>query len=70
VHTGLLWENLRERPHLEYLGVGGMITLKWIFKKEDGGVDCIALAEDRDMWWALLNTRYFTFGFHKILGNF
>jgi hypothetical protein len=33
VHRGFLWGNLRERDHLEYLGVNGTIILKWIFKK-------------------------------------
>jgi hypothetical protein len=29
VYTGFWWENLRERDHLENLGVDGRITLKW-----------------------------------------
>jgi len=27
------WENLRERDHLQYLGMVGGIILRWIFKK-------------------------------------
>jgi hypothetical protein len=29
--------------------------LKWIFKKWDGGMDWIELAQDRDRWLALVN---------------
>jgi hypothetical protein len=36
VHTGVWWRNLRERRHLEALGVDGSIILKWIFKNCDG----------------------------------
>jgi len=35
--------NLRERGHLEDLGVGGRIILRWILKW-DGGIDWIDLA--------------------------
>jgi hypothetical protein len=44
---------------VEDLGLDERITLKWIFKKRDGGggVDYIdmAMAEDRDSWAALVN---------------
>jgi len=33
VHRGLWWGELRERNHLEDLGVDGRITLKRLFKK-------------------------------------
>jgi hypothetical protein len=44
VHTGLWWVKLKERVHLQDLGVDGMIILKWISKRWDGeawtGVFC------------------------------
>jgi len=36
-HTGFWWGGLREIRHLEDLGIGRKIVLKWIFKKWDGG---------------------------------
>jgi hypothetical protein len=33
VDAGFWWENLKERDHLENLGVDGSIMLKYIFKK-------------------------------------
>jgi len=32
MHTGFWWGDLRERHHLEYVGVDGRIILKQIFK--------------------------------------
>jgi hypothetical protein len=40
---------------LEDPGVDGRIILKWIFKRWDGGMDWIGLAENRDRWRALVN---------------
>jgi len=37
VHTGFWLGNLRERDHLEDLGVDGRIILRWIFRKWDVG---------------------------------
>jgi hypothetical protein len=36
VHIGFWWRNLRERDHLEYLGVDVRIILKLIVKRYDG----------------------------------
>jgi hypothetical protein len=36
-------------------GVDGRIILKGIFKKWDGGMDWIELAQDRDRWRVLVN---------------
>ena len=35
--------------------IDGMIILRWIFRKWDGGVDWIELAQDRDRWQALVS---------------
>jgi hypothetical protein len=55
VHAGFWWADLRERDHLGDPGVDGRIILKWIFKKWDGSMDWIELAQDRDKWRALVN---------------
>jgi len=39
VHKGFWWENLKERGHLEDIGIDGRIILKWVINKWDGGMD-------------------------------
>jgi hypothetical protein len=48
VHTGFWWGNLREGDHLGDPGVDGRMILKWTFKKCDGSMNWIELAQDRD----------------------
>jgi len=55
VHTGFCWGNLRERDHLEDQGVDERIILRWFFRKWDKGMDWIDLAQDTDLWRALVN---------------
>jgi hypothetical protein len=55
VHTGIWWEDLKERNHLQDLGVGRRIILKLIFDKWYGCMDWIDLAQDRNRWRALVN---------------
>ena len=54
VHTGIWWGDLRERCHMENLGVGGWN--KHVFSRSWMGVmDWTVVAQDRDRWRALVN---------------
>jgi hypothetical protein len=37
MYTEFWWRNLRERDHLEDLGVDGIIIVRWIFRMWFGG---------------------------------
>jgi hypothetical protein len=55
VHTVFWWGDLRIRDHLENLGVDEKMILKCTFRKWDGGIDWIDMAQDRDRWRAVVN---------------
>jgi hypothetical protein len=55
MHIGFWWGDLREGYHFEDQGVDGNIILKWIFKKWNGGMDWIELAQDRERMRDLVN---------------
>jgi hypothetical protein len=55
MQTGFCWGDLREGDLLGDPGVDGRIILKCIFKKWDGGMKWIELAQDRDRWRAVVN---------------
>ena len=38
MHAVYWWGNMRNRDHLEDLWIDCRIILKWILKKEDGGI--------------------------------
>ena len=51
-----LVEKPEARNHLEDPGVDGRIIMKSFVEEWDGGMDWMDLAQDRDRWWALVNT--------------
>ena len=55
VCTEFWWGNLRESDDLKDPGVDGRIILRWLFKKWDGGVAWIDLAQDRKRWRGTVN---------------
>jgi hypothetical protein len=46
---------LTERDYWGDPGVEGRVILRWIFRKWEGSMDFIELAQDRDRWWTLVN---------------
>jgi hypothetical protein len=50
LHTGFWWGNMRERYHLEDPGVDERIIIKWIFKKWNGDMDWIGMAQNSGRW--------------------
>jgi hypothetical protein len=46
--AGFWWGDPMERDHVEGLDVIERIILKWVFKKWDGRMDWIDLAQDTD----------------------
>ena len=55
MHVGFWWGYLRERDHLEDPDLDKRIILKWVFRKRDGGMSWIDLAQNRDRWRVLVN---------------
>ena len=52
--TGFWWGNMRERDHLQDTGIDGRIVLRCIFRKWDGGMDWIDMAQVSDRRRALV----------------
>ena len=50
MYTGVWWEDLSKRRHLEDVGVEGRAILTLIFKKQDADVDWIDLGQGRKQW--------------------
>jgi hypothetical protein len=54
MHVRFWWGNLTEGDHLEVLCVDGWIILKQTFKKCNGSMEWVNLAQDRDRWRVFL----------------
>ena len=48
MHTVFWWGNVTERGHLEDRGVDGCLILRLIFRKWDGGMGWVDLAQGRE----------------------
>ena len=55
MHTGIWRGNLKGRDHLGDPGLDGKIILRRIFRKWEGDMDWIDLAQVWDIWWAVVN---------------
>jgi hypothetical protein len=53
LYTGFWRGNLKEIGHLEEPGLDVRTILRWIFRKWDGGMAWIDLAQDLDRWRAV-----------------
>ena len=47
--------NVRERDHLEDVGIDGMLIVKCFLRNRRGDLEWIGVAHDRDRWCALVN---------------
>jgi hypothetical protein len=54
--TRFWWASQKEREHLKDHGVDGKMGSELILGRLAAGVDWIQLAQDRDQWWAPVNT--------------
>ena len=55
MHTGFFVGKPEERVHLEDPSLNWRKILRWIFRKWDGSVYQIDLAQDMDRWRAVVN---------------
>jgi hypothetical protein len=56
IRKGARWGNLKERDHLEDLGVNWRIILKWMLNKYGGFTWIGFIWQTKDKWHAVVNT--------------
>jgi hypothetical protein len=65
-HTGFWWKNIKERIHLDDIGLDGRTLLEWILDKQHemvyNGLICFRIRAGVGLMW----TGSWTFGFHKL----